>query len=159
MLDALDADWAIRESEGAGDMRHLRESLWVKYLPPMHSRSADARRVLRAVFAKGETRDLGEFKEVFRNETKERRHDDAQSLKRVKVDVDQDIYGDYLDDDDENLLVDVPSSPPAHMQGDENLADVTVNGSEMFGGMESLLLRHRFMTSVSAEFLPTIRLC
>ncbi|KAI9805665.1 MAG: hypothetical protein M1833_005158 [Piccolia ochrophora] len=181
MTDVLEADWNERqrmyeeaEENGEDDSEaHLSSSLIVHNLPTDRSRLGGNRRVVRAIFADGDGRSMAEFKEVFKNETAERKTD-FSALKRkrdTRVNIDEEIYADYLDnpddDEDDNVAVvdpfgsqpEPPSSPSQSQPGDEPTdpsSDAPDDASPL-GGFPALVLRARLLSLLSAvsAALPT----
>lgn len=158
IIDVLEDDWVERENmsvetEGNPDYS-MERSLIAKYLQLEGGKMGGNRRVVRAVFADGGAKAMNEFTEVFKNETKARKKDDGVMKKwEPKVDVEEEIYGDYLEDDDgeedvEDDMTDTsePVVNDATLDADENVA----NGAELLGGMESLILRQRLLALLSA---------
>lgn len=112
-LTVLGADWLINTSRNTA---HL--SLLWSYIRTASGGDARTRRILRAVFADASQRSTNEFREIFRRELKrprseaekQRREEDKMRQARVDVDIEQEIYGDYLDvtssgtDSDDQLI-------------------------------------------------------
>ncbi|KAL2358514.1 hypothetical protein BJ546DRAFT_14321 [Cryomyces antarcticus] len=180
MLDALDDDLAeciqMRGKRSSSDKLAVgddppKTSMIIQYLKGLGDTRTGRRRIMRAIFADGGTKSLSEFKEVFANETKERKkkEEDQRMTRPMKVDIDQGIFGDYLDqdDDDDSVNKDVDqrtrSSTRLSLLGrrgsDVSLASETdldrptvkmetsdANDSESFGGAESMALRQRFLS-------------
>ncbi len=96
MLDTLEADWQLREEAGTCD-----QSLLWQYIKTADGGNAKGRRVLRAIFADGGAPALKEFKPIFPKELKERRPETKEPKKQeVRVNVDSEIYGDWMQDSD-----------------------------------------------------------
>ncbi|KAI9813605.1 MAG: hypothetical protein M1827_003675 [Pycnora praestabilis] len=131
MLDVLEDDWVERvnmhEQKGGTDddddddeayevaRNRLEESMIIKYLFTDLSRFGGAKRIVRAIFADGSTRPMNEFREIFKNETKELRKDDPMKRRfDTKVNVEEDIFGDYID-----------------RQADEEALDATGNQNDL----------------------------
>ncbi|OJD19679.1 hypothetical protein AJ78_00411 [Emergomyces pasteurianus Ep9510] len=113
MCDVLEDDWAEREkliassSDGVAitsTRDSFRQSLIFKYISSTSGVSGQHRRIVRAIFADGSHSPLNEFKEVFRNELKEPQKD-KDNLKRREADVnvDEDVFGDYLAKDEDDV--------------------------------------------------------
>ena len=95
MLDVLETDWLIHEEAQSSE-----ETLIWQYIELASGGHGRARRIIRAIFADGSTRALNEFREVFKNELKAPQKEEAVLKKReVKVNVDAEVYGDYLEND------------------------------------------------------------
>ncbi|KAI9844438.1 MAG: hypothetical protein M1838_002196 [Thelocarpon superellum] len=181
MLDILEQDWLDREDlaaekaskdAGAESSREIEEifttSLIVKYLPTELGRYGGNRRVVRAIFADGSAKSMNEFKEVFRNETKEIKKDaDTKRNRASRVNVDEEHYGDYFDDDVDDDIDDVgyaddASRPPTGLDSSEAEVEKAAprkpdDASTCFGDLESILLRQRLLALLSslASTLPT----
>lgn len=99
-LSVLDADWLIHTSRNTPQS----SMLW-SYTRTATGGDARTRRILRAIFADALQRSTNEFREIFRRELKrprseaekQRREDEKTRQARVDVDIEQEIYGDYLD--------------------------------------------------------------
>ncbi|KAJ9615002.1 hypothetical protein H2200_001076 [Cladophialophora chaetospira] len=102
LIGVLELDWKLRTS---GDDPSPEESLLWQYIELSLGGHARQRRILRAVFADGSARSLGEFREIFTNELKEPEQEDITKKleKQEHVDIDQDVYGDYLGQDDDDV--------------------------------------------------------
>ena len=156
MLQVLEDDWNLRRNMADVENDDRREdpreeSLIVQYLGPDGARTGKERRVVRAVFADGSPRALSEFKEIWRHETRERKPDSAATKKlETKVNVDEDIYGDYLKDDDSSDLEDAPSgtSPPSTPSSPSRTPTLP-SGASPLGGPVALNLRLRLLSLLS----------
>lgn len=96
MLDVLERDWAVREATEA-----CEQSLLWKYVSTAAGANVKARYILRAIFADASPKASSEFQAVFPKEMKPPRTDKEQYQKQeVTVDVDEEVYGDYLNDSD-----------------------------------------------------------
>lgn len=101
LVDVLETDWRIR-NEGPNPCPE--ESLVWQYIELAAGGHARARRILRAIFADGSTRSTDEFRAIFTHELKEPPAQETKMKKRqVDVNIDKDIYGDYLAQDDSDL--------------------------------------------------------
>ncbi|KAK5306179.1 hypothetical protein LTR99_001869 [Exophiala xenobiotica] len=106
LLDVLEADWALRTTESGPDSNSTtpEESLLWSYIELASGGHARARRMLRAIFADGSTRSTAEFQPIFTHELKEPPSQNPTTNKRqVDVNIDADIYGDYLMRDESDL--------------------------------------------------------
>lgn len=98
MLEVLETDWDLREETDVDG-----QSLLWQYLKFATGGTARGRRILRAIFADGSPAALKEFQEIFRKELKEPRSEQDKTKKqeeKVAVDVDQEIYGDWMQDEE-----------------------------------------------------------
>ena len=95
ILDTLERDWDMRENDQSYD----QTLLW-HYITSATGGNAAPRRMLRAIFADGQQKALDEFQLVFPRELKQRR--DRQKLKKqeVVINIDEDIYGDWVQQSD-----------------------------------------------------------
>ena len=102
LIDVLEKDWQMRTT---GMSPSPEESLLWQYIELSAGGHARERRILRAVFADGSPRSLGEFRETFAHELKEPEKEAGTAIKKREVDVniDQDVYGDYMGNDEEDL--------------------------------------------------------
>ncbi|KAK5056716.1 hypothetical protein LTR84_012248 [Exophiala bonariae] len=110
LLDVLETDWRLREQSNSAE-----ESLMWHYVELAAGGHARERRILRAVFADGSTRSMNEFRPIFANELKEPPADNLKEgggVKKREVDVnfEQDIFGDYLMQDDSDTSDEADSS-------------------------------------------------
>ena len=140
MVGVLEDDWWMRSSREQGD------SLIVRYLNPEDRGNIGEKRIIRAIFADGSPRSLAEFKEVWSNETKERKtNNNAEVTKKipVKINIEEGDYGDYMQSSEDELEDDVPaeSVKDSHVNSDSTTA--YTDGSLLLGGSAALQLRLR----------------
>ncbi|KAI9780646.1 MAG: hypothetical protein M1839_006587 [Geoglossum umbratile] len=177
MLDVLEDDWAERsrmieedgdksKNESGEDL--LAQSMIAQYLSGRKGSYGSKRRFIRAIFADGSARALAEFKEIFKNEPKERKKNETEVKRPVKVDIEKDVFGDYLDDDSDDEVEegtalasakqseDGSSDMDYELQAEEGpqRSAAVPNGAECLGGMDSLILRQRFLSLVRATCTP-----
>jgi hypothetical protein len=108
MLDVLEADWddrlqACDDREAGSTENALQASLAFQYLQKGSGHHGRNRRIMRAIFADGSPKSLSEFREIYRNEPKElkKKETDVKVKKReVNVNIDTEVFGDYLLNDD-----------------------------------------------------------
>ncbi|KAF7717621.1 Uncharacterized protein PECH_005346 [Penicillium ucsense] len=84
------------------DLDIFRQSLIFQYISS-GARNGNARRIIRALFADGSTTSLNEFRQVFNKELVSAKsgEDASKTNKREReVDVDQELYGDYMTEDE-----------------------------------------------------------
>lgn len=96
LLDVLETDWQMRDQEDSTE-----ESLIWHYLELAAGGHARERRILRAIFADGTTRLTNEFRPIFANELKEPVTDNSKEgggvkKREVDVNIEQEVFGDYL---------------------------------------------------------------
>jgi hypothetical protein len=167
MVSVLQDDW--RTGDDKGDPKASLIWSYIKHASGGHGRN---RRILRAVFASGSIKDVNEFREVFRNELKEpKREDDRIKKREVDVDVEAEVYGDYMakDDDepsdeeadggrfrkmirtrDPSLRRMTPKASASSLNSayDEG-EEVTDDGAAVLGGLNSLKLRMMLLQLLS----------
>lgn len=111
MCEVLEDDWAERlhaasTEEGKASKegpRILRDSLIVRYIVDGSTGYGKNRRIMRAIFADGGTSSANEFREVFHKELKQLKRETENIKKReVEVNIDEEEYGDYLNDDNDD---------------------------------------------------------
>lgn len=170
MLDVLETDWELREETDV----HGHSLLW-QYIRFATGGTARGRRILRAIFADGSPTALKEFREIFRKELKEPRNDKEKSKEAVTVavNVDQEIYGDWMqeeesssDEDDSAKRGDMLQSRPAKRlrtrtphrtnrslftETDDSDASTQdeKNGAKGLGPPDSINIRLRFLQLLS----------
>ena len=167
MLQVVEDDWEVRYA--AEDCE--RSLIW-QYTDTASGGYGKHRRILRAIFADGSEKATNEFREVFKNELKEPAKDSDNVKKReVDVNVEEEIYGDYMAKDDDDFSDDdmlpntvkkvrtrdpstrrvTPRNSTASLRGDfENGESDSLNGrAALLGGTESVSLRLRFMHLLS----------
>lgn len=180
MCLVMEMDWTQREKMAAGmDQSEdlFKDSLIWKFIDTNTSGYGRNRRILRAIFADGSATALMEFREVFKNELKEETQKEeadsntSNSRKRTEVNIDQDEYGDYLfqDEDDSDIpdkstrtrpkrarrgtraadmtLVEEEAAAAKEEQKAKKLADEvhTKGDIDAYGGFHSLELRQRLL--------------
>ncbi|KAJ5109181.1 hypothetical protein N7456_005856 [Penicillium angulare] len=119
MCDVLEDDWAerVREYEDvtrpvelgslednggrrrAVPLNILRDSLIYQFITS-NSTYGRNRRILRSIFADGSTASINEFRAVFKKELMSLQTPEKPKKREREVNIDQDIYGDYLSQDD-----------------------------------------------------------
>ncbi|KAK2768621.1 hypothetical protein FQN54_000477 [Arachnomyces sp. PD_36] len=168
MCEVLEDDWEERmRVASAGDVletKHLKDSLIFRYIYGTGAYGSN-RRILRAIFADGGSVAVKQFGEVFRNELKELKKENDQPKKReVDVNIEEDIYGDYMDRDEEDSdavgggadnLHPRPKRP--RKSGTSTPGDIEATpfdsqppyDASYLGGFESLALRQRLLQLLS----------
>jgi len=145
-LDVVEDDWTERGNmaNSSGSIEPLQESLLMQYLTRVKGRT-ERRRLMRAILTDGRKKALNEFPEIFENETKERKV--RFPRERQELNLDQDQWGDYdLDEEEDEFIEDTN-----HLSG-EDLEDMPSPHTNDFGGLESVLLRQRFLVLVCKPF-------
>ncbi|KAF2215800.1 hypothetical protein CERZMDRAFT_13566, partial [Cercospora zeae-maydis SCOH1-5] len=173
MLDIIQRDF---EGHGtiAGKPTTLSQTLFAQYMSTVGAGRNNMRRLMRAVLADGSEKSIREFGEIWKNETKPpKKQQESRPAKRPKLDLDNDEYGDYLENDSEDDTAETRSATsrsaaalrrrrrsrtPAHLEtGPESEEcengfedDTEVDAIEAFGGMEAIHLRQRFLAMFTA---------
>ena len=145
-LEVVEDDWTERGkmANGSGSIEPLQQSLLAQYLTRVRGRT-ERRRLMRAILTDGGKKALNEFPEIFKNETKERKL--RVPRERQELNLDQDQWGDYdLDEEEDEFIED------ANQLSGEELEDTPRPHSNDFGGLESVLLRQRFLVLVRKPF-------
>ncbi|KAI5305395.1 hypothetical protein KEM56_004548 [Ascosphaera pollenicola] len=112
VCDVLEDDWQARLrqaeatdlSEGSVQFRNaMKESLIFKYISSTSALSDKKRRILRAVFANGQSESMLFFKEIFRDELKEPKKKSPKN-QQTELNLEENIFEDYdlLEDEDED---------------------------------------------------------
>jgi hypothetical protein len=148
MIDVLKDDWNNR-SPG-----ELGTSLILKYLRLESETIGGEKRVVRAIFADGSKRALGEFKEIWKNETRERKVPAGPGVvkkTRTKINIDEGQYGDYMDDQSSDLEEEEeePTTQGVTFTSGAEAPDVFVDGSLLLGGALALKLRLQLLGLLS----------
>lgn len=158
MLDVIEADYEERkrldqEREGEKEKyeyQNLRESLLVSYVTPKNSRVSLLKPIMSALFADGSPSSQAIYREVFKQENKIASQN-TKKRKRGRVDLENDIFGDY--DDDESTGGSEPPTPE-HLRSltiaDDNSAVLWATSSLA----ETISLRLRLFTLVSNMCTP-----
>lgn len=160
MIDVLQNDWDLRSvglenhrarDENENDPRE--KSMVVRCLSAGAAMTGKERRVVRAVFADGGAKAVGEFLEIWKNETKERKKDADLEKVEKKIDIEADNYGDYMNEDrdsdlegSESELVENVAPPQSN---DSNSNSSLLNLATPLGGMDAINLRLRILSLLS----------
>lgn len=99
MIQVLESDWELRFHDNTAE-----DSMILHFIESGTSSYGRDRRIMRAVFADGSAKSLNEFKEIFKHELKPPKTDNDKPKKREveKLDIEAEIYGDYMAADDED---------------------------------------------------------
>ena len=154
MMLVLETDWDQRDSE------QKAQSLIVAYINVSNGVHGGAKRILRAIFADGSTRSLQEFKEIWKNETRERKPQNGEASDSkgtiMETNIEAGNYGDYLSSDSEagdgGPEQNIQSPPTPTNSSTASLPD----GSLLLGGSGALCFRLRMLSLLSkvASSLP-----
>ncbi|KAK8197510.1 hypothetical protein HDK77DRAFT_20140 [Phyllosticta capitalensis] len=178
MLEIMEQDWKDRhktykqelEEKGVSSLTLLKQSIMATHLANCDAYALSSRRrILRAILADGSEKPLAEFKEVFKDELRER----AKAKTAETINVADFKTGDLADldaldpDEDEDLIEE--TTPPARKssrsaaKADRRASIVSINSSEEstppdnatapvsepFGPPAALALRVRLLSLIS----------
>jgi hypothetical protein len=105
---------------------------------------AQKRTALRAIFASGNDKSLNEFGEVFKDETKARKTK-PEGSKRQAVKIDDDEWGDYENEEDDDAIMEDDAA--------ENSSPAGQNGEDPARNADSTILRARMLSLVSPPWI------
>ena len=119
MCDVLEADWTEREridleayeaNNQVGDIptTSRQQSIMLMYMDQKGSRQGNYKTIIKALLADGSNLSSTSFPEVFDKEPRGRRKE-TNKRKREELDLENDKFGDYFDDD---AVSSGPSEPP-----------------------------------------------
>ena len=154
IINVLEDDWNMA-SDKAEDKQ---KTILFRYMTGSGNDHA-GRRVVRSIFADGNSKSLAEFKEIWHNETRERRKQEkgreatnpddsfssAPKPERRKLDLDADDYGDYLSSSASSSSASETDLPPVLKSSTVDLTSLPVP-SALFGGPAALQLRIRLLS-------------
>ncbi|OAA69976.1 hypothetical protein LEL_09792 [Akanthomyces lecanii RCEF 1005] len=164
MLDVLQSDWAERERldleaheanhDGGGGERGpapttmRQESILVMYMEQKNGPQGGFKAIMKALFADGGSLSTSSFHQVFDKELRGRHDTETKKRKRSdRVDIDNDKFGDYLDDDP---LSSGASEPPTPEKPRDVRRSSASFGATFPGLTETMPLRLRLFTLLSA---------
>ncbi|MCJ1405704.1 hypothetical protein MMC11_008933 [Xylographa trunciseda] len=142
MVGVLEDDWWMRPPGKQED------SLIMKYLNPEDQENIGEKRIVRAIFADGSPRSLAEFKEVWVNETRERKtYTEANIVKKgtTKINIEEGQYGDYMQSSEDELEDDVPVESLINPHFKPDSTSQRIDGSLLLGSSAALQLRLRLI--------------
>ena len=151
MAYVLESDWNMR------DDKDKESSLIVRYAV---SGGGD-RRIVRAIFADGSSKNTAEFGEIWKNEIVERKEKRERPIRKIDLDIDEGNYGDYLEESSasENSEEEVDGTNKGGLNDDDalrkNLLLATASssfpdGTMPLGGPQALSLRLRLLSLLSS---------
>lgn len=158
MLDVLEADWAEREridleahdaNGNAGPMPATmrQDSILLMYMEQKNGPQGGFKGIMKALFADGGSLSAASFQEVFDKEPRGRQKEETKKRKRHdRVDVENDMFGDYLDDD----MFSSGASEPPTPEKPRDMRKSTSFGSTFPGLTETIPLRLRLFKLLSA---------
>ncbi|KAK2594108.1 hypothetical protein QQS21_008163 [Conoideocrella luteorostrata] len=157
MLDVLETDWGERERQddaayelmgGEGDVPVAArgEAMIVMYMEQNMDRHTALKRIMKALFADGSSLSSSSFPEVFEKEPRGPKKASKKRKREQVVDLDNDNFGDYFDDDSISSGISEPPTPQKPRDGTRN----DTLGSSNPGLVESIKFRLRFFQLLSA---------
>ncbi|KAF2435650.1 hypothetical protein EJ08DRAFT_656027 [Tothia fuscella] len=143
-LDLLEADFRLRWklTSESGHPIHVEDSIIMQYLAGAKNEEGGRngrRDIMNAVLADGKN-GQHKFSEVWKDETKERKVKEEELTAPKKVNLDEDEWGDYDFEADQDEVTDREIGSP---ESDESTTDTDEREEEEYGGLEAILLRQR----------------
>lgn len=179
MMEIMEDDWNERHrlTEELGGEAEVGKEVILQSIIAQHLIAANAsslsarRRILRAILADGGNKAANEFREVFKDELKERNQEKVlQPIKEVNVE--EGDFGDLeVDLDEEEDLNDAESGMPTRKCGrtssgrrtsivsissgssgsaDDDICDESISPTDRLGGIDAIRLRQRMLAFVSS---------
>ncbi|KAM0559558.1 hypothetical protein ACHAPJ_004082 [Fusarium lateritium] len=157
MLDVLEADWNERErrdkeaQQANGPESELPrtsrdESIIVMYMEQQNGRQNGAKGFIKALFADGSEISSSAFREVFDKEPRGPRKQPKKRKREQVLDLENDKFGDYFDDESMSSGVSEPPTP----QKPKDTRKLGTAGAHPPGLVESVNLRFRLFKLLSA---------
>ncbi|PHH68593.1 hypothetical protein CDD80_7408 [Ophiocordyceps camponoti-rufipedis] len=155
LLDVLEADWEERsrldgvegdDNDEEASTTWRAQSMVVMYMDQRDGRQSGLKRIIRSLFADGGDLSSSAFPEVFDGEPRGPRK--TCKKRKRELDVLNDQFGDYLDDDSISSGVSEPPTPQKARGGRSLPSAVSTYASA--GLAESVPLRLRFFRRLSA---------
>ncbi|KAF2193750.1 hypothetical protein K469DRAFT_734944 [Zopfia rhizophila CBS 207.26] len=182
MLDFVEADWKERmkltREAGPEKEKILMASLLWQYVASQDPQGrVNRRRIIEAVLAMASSQSKKEFPEIWQEETMEPKPEDQDVKEPKKIDIENDDFGDYERDDEDEIMENVSTIPTrasrrvastrktpglydddSSSKGEDN---PVIYGSDeavaRLGGMDAIVLRQRLLALLVhvAEALPS----
>lgn len=162
MLDVLEADWKEvsqlhddedtkkkrADSKAMDDM--YQNCILIQYVSEATRSSTAVRRIIKSIFVDGSVDALKAYPEVFNDETREANAKTGTKRKReVKLNLDEDDYGDYLQNEDDDDKAPTPSqsdiSSPSATDDSSNILSI----ASITEDPEAVIIRLRLLALVS----------
>ncbi|KAH7329148.1 major facilitator superfamily transporter [Stachybotrys elegans] len=157
MMDVIEADWVERTRRdreaydangGHGDepVAARQQSIMAMYMDQQNGRHGGMKSMLKAILASGDSLSVSAFPEVFEKEHRAPRKEPKKRKRQNTLDVENDQFGDYLDDEFFSSGVSEPATPQKRRAPREAASCSTSEG----GGLaESMSLRLRLFKMLS----------
>jgi hypothetical protein len=156
MLDFLEADWdtCLREGKETGVAKEdaLQGSLLWYYISNEQITNRNTRRrIIAAVLARADQTSLQHYPEVWKNESAGPKPREGDEKPTKTVDFDNGELGDYEDDGEDTVMLDVSKATPIKSKD-------SADPVEKLGGRDAIVLRQRFIAALVkvAQELPNI---
>ncbi|GJN68840.1 hypothetical protein PLICBS_002885 [Purpureocillium lilacinum] len=160
MIDVLEADWTERErldreahydkSEPDDDdeepITSRRQSIIAMYMDQQEGRQVGFKRIVKALLADGGSLSTSSFSEVFEKEHRGAKKTSRKRKREQVLDLENDKFGDYFDDDSISSGV---SEPPTPQKPRDARKEVSFGCSHP-GLADSVVLRLRLFKMLSA---------
>ncbi|KAF9764246.1 hypothetical protein IL306_002843 [Fusarium sp. DS 682] len=157
MLDVLEADWNERErfdkeaqlangSESELPRTSRNESIIAMYMEQQNGRQNGAKGFVKAIFADGGEISSSAFREVFEKEPRGPRKTSKKRKREQVLDLENDKFGDYFDDESISSGVSEPPTP----QKPKDTRKLGTAGVHAPGLVESVDIRLRLFRLLSA---------
>ncbi|KAF5017165.1 hypothetical protein F66182_10933 [Fusarium sp. NRRL 66182] len=157
MLDVLEADWNERErrdkeaQQANGPESELprtsrKEAIIVMYMDQQNGRQAGAKGFIKALFADGSEISSSAYREVFDREPRGPRKQSKKRKRERVLDLENDKFGDYFDDESMSSGVSEPPTP----QKPKDTRKLGTAGAHAPGLVESVDIRLRLFKLLSA---------
>ncbi|KAJ4858928.1 hypothetical protein T069G_07195 [Trichoderma breve] len=159
MLDVLDADWAERERRDkedheangqVGDEPTMwrAESMIIMYMEQKDGRHSGPKAIMKALLAYNGSVSSSSFQEIFDREHKGPRQRGKKRKRDAVLDLANDQFGDYFDEDDS--ISSGVSEPPTPQKQRTKASTSGVSSGVSAGMVESIHLRMRLFRLLSA---------
>lgn len=159
MLDVLDADWAERERRDkedheangqVGDVPTMwrAESMITMYMDQKDGRHSGPKAIMKALLAYNGSVSSSSFQEIFDKEHKGPRQRGKKRKRGAVLDLANDQFGDYFDEDDS--ISSGVSEPPTPQKQRTKASSSGVSSGVSAGMVESIHLRMRLFRLLSA---------
>ncbi|TQV95217.1 major facilitator superfamily transporter [Cordyceps javanica] len=157
MLDVLQSDWSERErldldaheasgGDGPVPTTMRQESILAMYMEQKNGPQGGFKAIMKALFADGGSLSTSSFHEVFDKEPRGRHNGTKKRKRDDRVDIDNDKFGDYLDDDPFSSSA---SEPPTPEKPRDARASAAPFGATFPGLAETVPLRLRLFQLLS----------
>jgi len=163
MLDVIETDWndvlnihndeCMEEkpvdTEAMGEK--FQNRILIQYLSEGARSSTALRRIVKSIFADGSVEALKAYPEVFKDETREANAKTGTKRKReVKLNLDEDDYGDYLQNEDDEDNTPAPSQSEVSSSSTTEDSSNAQSATSIAEDPEAVTIRLRLLAFVSS---------